>query len=102
MFHVGVNWWSRMQRAAWALSAVALPLVLLGGSVADAQSLMRTPTLRLNSRTPTIAVNPTTTSRINPAISGAASTANGGRVNTITVNRPSNVAIANRPTNIGI
>ena len=51
---------------AWALSAVALPLVLLGGSVAYAESFMRTPSLRLDSRIPTI--NPTVTSRVNPAV----------------------------------
>ncbi|MGH6643224.1 MAG: S8 family serine peptidase [Bradyrhizobium sp.] len=87
----------RTQRAAWALSAVALPLVLLGGSMADAQNLMRTPSLRLDSRVPTI--NPTVTSRVNPVVGGRVNPVVGGRVNTVTVNRPT---IMNRPNNIGV
>ena len=83
MVHVGVNWRSKTQRAAWALSAVALPLVLLGGSVATAQSVMRTPSLRIDSRVPTI--NPTITPRVNPVA--------GGRVNTVVGNRPGDVGI---------
>ena len=96
MFHVGVNWRMRTQRAAWALSALALPLVLLGGSVAYAQSIMRTPSLNLGSRVPTI--NPTVTSRVNPVVGTRVNPVTGGRLNTVTVNRP---VIANRP-NTGV
>ena len=83
MVHVVVNWRSKTQRAAWALSAVALPLVLLGGSVAYAQSIMRTPSLRIDSRVPTL--NTTITPRVNPVV--------GGRVNTVVIDRPGNVGI---------
>ena len=98
MVQVSVNWRSRTQRAAWALSAVALPLVLFGGSVGYAQSIMRTPSLRIDSRVPTLTVNPTTTSRINPVVGTRVNPVTGGRLNTVTVNRP---VIANRP-NVGV
>ena len=84
MFDVSVNWRIRAQRAAWALSAVALPLVLFGSSVADAQAIMRTPSLNVGSRVPTI--NPSATSRVNPTV--------GARVNPVITSRP---VIANRP-----
>lgn len=90
MVDIGVNWRIRAQRAAWALSAMALPLVLFGGSVADAQAIMRTPSLNLNSRVPTI--NPTVTSRVNPTV--------GARVNPVITGRPvitNRPVIANRP-----
>lgn len=95
MVHVGVNWRSTARRAAWALSAVALPLVLLGGSVAYAQSIMRTPTLRMDSRVPTI----NQTMRVNPVVGGRVNPVVGGRMNTVTVNRPT---IMNRPGNLGV
>jgi subtilisin family serine protease len=97
MVDAGVNWRKRTRRAAWALSAVALPLVLLGGSVAYAQSIMRTPSLRIDSRVPTI--NPTVTSRVNPVTAGRVNPAVGGRINPTTVNRPT---IMNRPNNVGV
>ncbi|MBN8986835.1 MAG: S8 family serine peptidase [Rhizobiales bacterium] len=94
MVHIGVNWRKRTQRAAWALSAVALPLVLLGGSVAYAQSIMRTPNLNLGSRVPTINQNV----RVNPAIGARVNPGAAGRLNAVRVNRP---MIANRPNNVG-
>ena len=97
MAQISVNWRMKAQRAAWAFSAVALPLVLLGGSMAYAQSIMRTPSLRINSRVPTI--NPTATSRVNPVVGGRVNPVVGGRVNTVTVNRPT---IMNRPGSIGV
>jgi len=63
---------------ALALSAVALPLAVFGGSAAQAQSIMRTPSLHIDSRittiNPTVAprVNPTIGTRINPTITGRA------------------------------
>jgi hypothetical protein len=62
-----------------ALSAVALPLAVFGGSVAHAQSIMRTPSLHIDSRVttinPTVAprVNPTVGTRINPTITSRTS-----------------------------
>jgi len=79
MAHFSVNWQAKTRQAASALStvafsAVALPLVILGGSVAHAQSIMRTPSLHIDSRVTTI--NPTVAPRVNPTV--------GTRVNTIT------------------
>ena len=102
MVHVGVNRRISTQRAAWALSALALPLVLLG-SAADAQSIMRTPNLRVDSRVPTI--NPTVTPRVNPVVGARTNPVVGGRINTVVVNRPiiaNRPVIANRPNNIGV
>jgi len=96
MIHAGVNWRKKTQRAAWALSVLALPLVLFGGSMAYAQNIIRTPNLRLNTRLPTInnqnlRVNPALGARVNP---------NGVRVNAIEGVRnvnPNRPVIANRP-----
>jgi subtilisin family serine protease len=93
MVHIGVNWRKTTQRGAWALSAVALPLVLLGSPQAFAQAnMMRAPNLRVEARVPVInpRVNPVVGARVNPAL--------GGRVNPVIVNRP---VIANRP-NVGV
>jgi len=74
MVHFSVNWQAKTQRAA--LSALALPLAILGGSAVHAQSIMRTPTLHIDSRVttinPTVAprVNPTVGTRVNPSIAG--------------------------------
>lgn len=65
------------------LLAVALPLAILAGSAAHAQSIMRTPTLHLDSRVTTI--NPTVTPRVNPAL--------GGRVNPSLAGRPNGVGV---------
>ena len=46
------------------MSAVLLPLLVVGPPAAQAQSLMRTPNLNVGARVPTI--NPTVTPRINP------------------------------------
>ena len=79
MVHFSVNWQTRTLQAAMALSAVALPLAILGGSVAHAQSIMRTPSLHIDSRVttinPTVAprVNPTVGTRINPTITSRTS-----------------------------
>jgi subtilisin family serine protease len=62
----GVNWRRMTQRAALLLAAAGLPLVL--APAADAQSIMRTPSLNIPSRTPTI--NPNIAPRVNPNIAG--------------------------------
>jgi hypothetical protein len=69
----------KTQRAARALSAMALPLAILGGSVGHAQSIMRTPSLHIDSRVTTI--NPTVAPRVNPVV--------GTRVNPTITNRTS-------------
>ena len=77
MIYDGVNWRTKARRAGFVLvfatSAVVLPLSALDSSAAYAQSIMRTPSLRINTRVPTI--NPTVGPRINPNIAGRASIA---------------------------
>jgi hypothetical protein len=79
MVQFSVNWRMKTQRAARALSAMALPLAILGGSVGHAQSIMRTPSLHIDSRVTTI--NPTVAPRVNPVV--------GTRVNPTITNRTS-------------
>lgn len=52
--------------AAGLLSAALLPLIALGPSPVQAQSIMRTPSMNVGARVPTI--NPTVTPRINPTV----------------------------------
>jgi hypothetical protein len=74
MAHFSLNWQTKRLQVALALSAVALLLAVFGGSAARAQSIMRTPSLHIDSRittiNPTVAprVNPTVGTRINPTI----------------------------------
>ena len=65
----GVNWRRMTRRAALRVAAILVPLAF--ASVADAQSIMRTPNLNVPSRTPTI--NPTMAPRIDPTIAGRSS-----------------------------
>jgi subtilase family protein len=69
MAHDRVNW--RVKRAALALTVAALPFAYQGGSAVQAQSIMRSPNLNIQSRIPTI--NPTVP-RIDPNIAGRAVT----------------------------
>jgi hypothetical protein len=71
MAHDRVNWRVKMRRAALALTVAALPFAYQGGSAVQAQSIMRSPNLNIQSRIPTI--NPTVP-RIDPNIAGRAVT----------------------------
>jgi subtilisin family serine protease len=75
MLHV--NWRIKTRRAALALTAVALPFGCPGGASVHAQSIMRTPSLHIESRVSTIRVNPTVGTRVNPNIAGRANIAVG-------------------------
>lgn len=70
------------RRAAGLFAAMALPVALMVASAADAQSIMRSPTINIESRVPTI--NPSTgiASRVDPGIAGRVSTGV-GRVNPV-------------------
>ena len=61
-----------MRRAALTLAVAALPFAGLDGSAVHAQSAMRSPSINIQSRIPTI--NPTVTPRINSNIAGPAVT----------------------------
>jgi Subtilase family len=72
MVHDRASWRRTTQRAALALTVAALPFAYLDGSAVQAQSVMRSPNLNIQSRIPTI--NPTVTPRIDPNIAGRAVT----------------------------
>src|SRR5882724_10805831 len=84
----GVNWRRMTRRAALLLAAAVVPLVAPGAPAVHAQSIMRTPSLHIDSRIPTI--NPTVAPRINPDIAGRGS---------VGIN---SVAIARTPPHVGI
>src|SRR6266403_1710524 len=69
MVHDHANWRVKTRRAALALTVAALPFAYLGGPAVQAQSIMRSPNLNIQSRIPTI--NPTVP-RIDPNIAGRA------------------------------
>jgi subtilisin family serine protease len=62
----------RMRRAALTLAVAALPFAGFDGSAVHAQSAMRSPSINIQSRIPTI--NPTVAPRINSNIAGTAVT----------------------------
>ena len=66
MVHDPVNWRMTARRAAMALISAAPAFVCLDGSAAHAQSIMRSPSINIGSRIPTI--NPTVAPRVNPNI----------------------------------
>src|SRR6266404_4477765 len=72
MIHDRANWGMKTRRAALALTIAALPFAYLDGSPVQAQTVMRTPNLNIQSRIPTI--NPTVVPRIDPNIAGNAVT----------------------------
>jgi subtilisin family serine protease len=66
MIHDSANRLIGMRRRALALTAAALTFACVGIPAVQAQSVMRSPNLNIQSRMPTI--NPTVAPRINPAI----------------------------------
>ena len=104
MVQFGANWRIRTQHAALILSAAVLPFAAFGVSTVDAQSIMRTPSLHIDSRVPTI--NPTVAPRINPTIAGRNSLGV-NTVNTIARTPSPNVSVTTstmriaRPVGVG-
>jgi hypothetical protein len=75
MVHDCANGRTKARRAVLALTAAALSLAYFDGSAVQAQSIMRSPSLNIQPRIPTInptvaPVNPTVTPRIAPTIVG--------------------------------
>src|SRR3984885_9711486 len=59
MVHDRDSWRTKMRRAVLLLTAAALPFASLDGSAVQAQSIMRSPSINIGSRIPTISpVNP--------------------------------------------
>ncbi|WP_074831868.1 S8 family serine peptidase [Bradyrhizobium lablabi] len=88
--------------AALLLAAAMLPFALSGTATVHAQSIMRTPSLHIDSRIPSI--NPTVAPRINPTIAGRG----GVGVNSVGVARTppagvggTSVMRVNRPVGVG-
>ena len=75
MVHDRANWRRTARRAALALASAVLPLVCPDGSAVHAQSIMRSPSISVQSRIPSI--NPTITPRIDPSIAARSVTAIG-------------------------
>jgi hypothetical protein len=77
MIHDGAKWRMKMRRAALALIAAVLPFASFGNSAVHAQSAMRSPSINIPSRIPTINPNLAgrgvggTTPQIRPACSSA-------------------------------
>jgi hypothetical protein len=72
MAHTSANWRTKARRLTLALTAAALPLAYLDGPAVQAQSIMRSPNINIESRIPTI--SPTVTPRIDANIAGRAIT----------------------------
>jgi subtilisin family serine protease len=69
MLHDSANWRMTARRAALALTAAALPLAWLDAPAIHAQNIMRSPSISIQSRVPSI--NPNVGPRFNPNIAGA-------------------------------
>jgi subtilisin family serine protease len=98
MVHDPVNWRMTARRATLALVSAALPFVGLPGSAVHAQSFMRSPSINIQSRIPTI--NPTVAPRINPNIAGRAVTGvarTTSRISTMTVRSASQIGVRSLP-----
>ncbi len=81
MIHDGANRQMKMRRAAMALIAAIVPFASFGNSAAHAQSMMRSPTINIQSRIPSI--NPTVAPRIDPNLAGRAVTGVGANTSRI-------------------
>jgi subtilisin family serine protease len=99
MVHDGLNWRIVTRRAALILLAAISPFAPHAPE-AHAQSIMRTPSLHIDSRVPSI--SPTVAPRINPTIAGR----DGGGIGTVTIARtpppvPTTVLRMDRPVGVG-
>jgi subtilisin family serine protease len=97
MVHDGLNWRIVTRRAALILLAAISPFAPHAPE-AHAQSIMRTPSLHIDSRVPSI--SPTVAPRISPTIAGR----DGGGIGTVTIARtppPTTVLRMDRPVGVG-
>jgi hypothetical protein len=81
MIHDSVHWRTKMRRAALSLIAAILLLACFAGSAVHAQGALRSPTINIQSRIPSI--NPTVAPRIDPNLAGRAVTSVGGNTSRI-------------------
>src|ERR1700683_2714274 len=75
MVHDPLTWRMKSRCAALASISAAMAFAYLDGSTVHAQSIMRSPSINISSRIPSI--NPTVTTRVNPNIAGRVVTTGG-------------------------
>jgi subtilisin family serine protease len=75
MVHDPLTWRMKARCAALASISAAMAFAYLDGSAVHAQSIMRSPSINISSRIPSI--NPTVTTRVNPNIAGRIVTTGG-------------------------
>ncbi len=106
MVHDRVNWRMKARRAALALAAAALPIAGLDAPPAHAQNFMRSPTINIPSRIPSInptvapRINVTVAPRVNPNIAGRAVTSVGRttpRISATTLRAASQIGVRSLP-----
>ena len=98
MIHDRANWRMTARRMALALAAAALPVACPDGPVAHAQAFMRSPTINIESRIPSI--NPTVAPRVNPNIAGRVVTGVGRttpRIGATTLRSASRIGVRSLP-----
>lgn len=98
MVHEFANWRMTARRTAIALVAAAPAFICLDGSAVHAQSIMRSPSINIESRIPTI--NPTVAPRVDPNIAVRTVTTNGGttsRIGGMTVRSGSQIGVRSLP-----
>ena len=106
MVHDPVNWRMTARRAAMALISAAPAFVCLDGSAAHAQSIMRSPSINIGARIPTInpnigpPVGVVVAPRVNPSIAGRAVTGVGrttARISGMTMRSASQIGVRSLP-----
>src|SRR5512143_3381772 len=92
------NWRMTARRVALALTAAAFPVACLNGPAVHAQAFMRSPSINIESRLPSI--NPTVAPRINPNIAGRVVTGAGRtmpRIGATTLRSASQIGVRSLP-----
>ena len=79
MVHDPLTWRMKARCAALASISAAMAFAYLDGPAVQAQSIMRSPSINISSRIPSI--NPTVTTRVNPNIAGRVNANVGARIN---------------------
>ncbi len=98
MIHDRTNWRMTARRMALALTAAALPVACLDSPAVHAQAFMRSPSINIESRIPSI--NPTVAPRVNPNIAGRVVTGVGRttpRINATTLRSASQIGVRSLP-----
>src|SRR6202166_1374378 len=97
MVHDPLTWRMKARCAALVSISATMAFAYLDGSVVHAQSIMRSPSINISSRIPSI--NPTVTTRVNPNIAGRVGTTGGRtpRISAAAVSAASRVGAGSLP-----